>query len=75
MQRVACLGSLPVSVSANREGQGGAVPPPAVGSDERDLVQRLEATGCRGRRNPLLTSPVRGDAHGGGTLNGMREWR
>jgi len=75
MQRVAGLGSLPVSVSANGEGQGGAAPPPAVGSQGRDLVRWLEVPGCRGRRTPLLTSPVRGDAHGGGTLNGMREWR
>jgi len=62
------MGSLPVSVSANGEGQGGADGRVLDASGLPSLPLPETALGIFG--GPLLASPVRRDAHGGGTGGG-----
>src|SRR5436190_23729998 len=62
------MGSLPVSVSANGEGQGGADGRVLDASESGSLTLPETAIGIFD--GPLLASPVRRDAHGGGTGSG-----
>src|SRR5690349_17576443 len=73
------MGSLPVSISANPEGQGGADGRVIDASELRSLTLPQTALGIFD--GPLLASPVRRDAHGGGigsgtaTAGGQRKLR
>ena len=59
-----------MSISANGEGQGGAPFRERHGLQVSELETRPFArAGCLRRLGPFLASPVRGNAHGGGSHN------